>query len=565
MFKTITIAQRLWFWALLASVLFFTAVGCGWYGLQLARDSLKTVHDVHLGALLNFTEIQRRLEDNRRLALLAFQHDPEGALVVAHARPVSGLLDTIETNNQAIAKLWDDYRQRSLSAEEQRAADDFSEHYAAWLEELSVVVESMRAADFRTSWVLTFLRVGEPEGAAASQALGALRAFQEAGIGHAYQAAQVRYRLALAVYALLALVGAVAGSLTAYSTLRRLRRALAAASESVRSIARGDLSAEVVVEGRDEFGLMLADIALMRGSLNGLITEMRQQVSQLDTEAQQLADTAAQASTAAEEQAAVVNGIASAVEQLSVSIGEVESHAATSRRITQEAAGRSTESGEVVRQMAEEMHQIAAVVTDTAEHIRDFEVSSVAISSVLTVIKQVAEQINLLALNAAIEAARAGEHGRGFAVVADEVRLLAHRAGLSVAEIGTTLAGIQAGTPQLVAGMALAVERVQAGVSLAQQTGVSVAQIRSASQQVIGAADDIGGVLTTQAAATREIARRIEGISAGTSELSSNASQSAAAALGLKRLASRLSQLSEHFKTDASASAGESGSREMIG
>ncbi|GID62029.1 hypothetical protein Aco03nite_104330 [Actinoplanes couchii] len=129
----------------------------------------------------------------------------------------------------------------------------------------------------------------------------------------------------------------------------------------------------------------------------------------------------------------------------------------------------------------------AQVMTaDANESVRRLEASSGKIGAVVKVITSIAEQTNLLALNATIEAARAGELGKGFAVVAGEVKELAQSTARATEDVGNLVTAIQ----------------TDAGTVVQALTKISTVVDRINETQTT-----ISGVLTEQAAVTRDIVR----------------------------------------------------------
>ena len=169
-------------------------------------------------------------------------------------------------------------------------------------------------------------------------------------------------------------------------------------------------------------------------------------------------------------------------------------------------------------------------------------------SSIVSVIKGIAEQTNLLALNAAIEAARAGEQGRGFAVVADEVRLLAQRTANSTQEITEMVDKIQLGTREAVSSMDVGVNQVKSGVEQAQQAGEAIVNIRTSSGNVVRVVDQISLALREQTAASQDVARNVERIAQMSQQNSQAVEETTETARSLQQLAQNLEQQVNVFR-----------------
>ena len=323
---------------------------------------------------------------------------------------------------------------------------------------------------------------------------------------------------------------------------------LAQVQEATRRVAEGDLTRPVETRGHDEFAQLLKDCAAMQASLRDMVRSIQQGATDITDTSARLASATSQIATATEEQTQATSGMAASVEEMSVSINHVADRANDVRSAAGESGRLSGEGRAVMERLQAGSQAASTAVESSAARISELEGLSTQISTVVNVIRDVADQTNLLALNAAIEAARAGEQGRGFAVVADEVRKLAERTAKSTREITEMIVRIQQVTADAVASMGTSVDMVHEGATFSEQATAAIVQIESQVSAVITAVDEISTALTEQSTASMDIARRVERVAQMNDENSSAVGANAELAAHLSRLAGSLQQQATRFR-----------------
>ncbi|GAC1036199.1 methyl-accepting chemotaxis protein [Pseudomonas sp. No.117] len=334
----------------------------------------------------------------------------------------------------------------------------------------------------------------------------------------------------------------------AWSLSRTIVGRLAQAVAIARTIADGRLDSPIPAGGRDEVGLLLGAFGQMQEKLRLMIQGIKQGTDRLVAASHSISANSHQLSSAAQEQSSAASSMAATVEELTVSINHVSDNANEAHDLSSQSGRLAQDGGQTIQASVESMRSIATTVQSSAERIGELGEHSERVSSIVSVIKGIADQTNLLALNAAIEAARAGEQGRGFAVVADEVRQLAQRTANSTQEIAAMIEKIQAATQAAMADMDVGVRQVNGGVELANQAGEAVVSINTSSDSVVRVVNQISLALREQTAASQDVARTVERIAQMAQQNSEAIDETVQTAVSLDALANDLNRQIGQFR-----------------
>jgi len=360
---------------------------------------------------------------------------------------------------------------------------------------------------------------------------------------------------------LLSLGGLVVGSVVAVVVVRSLVGSIKPIVAILGELSKGNFCVpDLEILTTDELGEAALAVNTLKGTLGNVISGISFSAEQLAAATQEIAATARQTSANTQAQAEQAAQVASAMHQMSAAVREVAGHARSASEASVHSAQAARSSGEVATETLATMESIASSTNVAAARMLELGNSSHAVGKIIDVITEIAGQTNLLALNAAIEAARAGEQGRGFAVVAGEVRRLAERTTAATQEIASMIQTIQSETKTAVAAIDDGNGKVALGVQRTQESGRSMAEIITLSEDVGNMVARIATAASQQNSAAEQVNVSIAQISNLTQASSISAEETAGACGNLASLASELQRMVSTFRV-ADSSRQSTGSR----
>lgn len=486
------------------SLLLMTAVVV--YAISGLSHQARELREVALATQVRLVKVNTVMTDLQRAQAVAFAALAMRSASFKQDQIEAAVADTAVSINSATGIL-DSWGAQGEDADLVSALSSDVKAAKSKLDEALALIDSdtagatTRVLKERTRWGIIFSKLknfNEAQAKASAVAIEQAEKFS------------VRLMWGMVIGLLLALVSSVLVSLVIAAAIKR---SIMQIHDLAKKMEQGDLSSRIAGIGADAVGKTAAAFNQFSSAIGTAMKRVNADGNTLAEHSRALAAMANNIEIASGRQSEAATSVAAAVQELTVSIGEVANNADGALDKTREASRLAREGFSAVGAMGQRMEAVNEHSQQTADAISHFLKDTQNIASASSEVRDIADQTNLLALNAAIEAARAGEQGRGFAVVADEVRKLAERSrqtALRIHEITSGLSGRADQTKQTLAEGAESLSACTDALKALRGTLASADEaVASAAQEV----EYISASVREQTSASTDVARSMEQVS----------------------------------------------------
>lgn len=322
-------------------------------------------------------------------------------------------------------------------------------------------------------------------------------------------------RTSMIIIISLSIIAIVLSAIIAWATTQSITNPILKIKTQLEALSKSDFSSEPLdIQTQDELGelgkamnitqhnlvTMINQIISAASSLSNSSHELYVTGNEVSQGTNQITATMQELASGSEVQANTANSLASQIEIFNDTTRETLSYGNVISSSSQEIVEKAKHGNSLMSDSTKQMNTINSVVKQAVSEMHALNKEASEISSLVDIIKNIAQQTNLLALNASIEAARAGQHGLGFAVVADEVRKLSEEVAESVSEITTYVDNVQNNTNRVTQSLQAVQVDVEAGTSQIKATDGTLSEITAAISELQGQnqqmADNLNDIAT---------------------------------------------------------------------